>query len=362
MKVINLITHMEAGGAQANAIRMSQQMRKRGIDAETWFIYKKFDTYINEPNVSIIHDAPPTNIFHALKIFFKIIKLLRKHKLDGVITYSHYSNVLGSIAAKFSGIKKRVSTLQNPVSAYPKSARIIDRLLGPTGFYTSIIAVSETVKKSCDLYPESYKKRIHVIYNGVPKRLSSLTKEEARKKFNLNISDNRLLINVGRLHPQKNQQLLINLMPLLTGYHLAIAGDGMLRDKLTTLASNLNVLDRVHFMGELLPGDIPDFFKCGDMFVFPSIYEGFGLAIFEAAYNGLPTVASNIPSSIEVLTTKNNKKAGLIVETMQTEDWAKAITSLNDKDLREDLILNMQQQLNQFNIGVMVESYIQQVT
>src|SRR5690606_35403463 len=118
-------------------------------------------------------------------------------------------------------------------------------------------------------------------------RISALTKDEARKKFNFNTGSSKLLINLGRLHPQKNQELLIKMMPYLPGYHLAIAGQGELFQDLSKLVKDLNVADRVQLLGEIKPNDVPDFLRCGYVFLFSSVFEAFGFAIFEAAYNGL---------------------------------------------------------------------------
>ncbi len=360
-RIINLVTQMEAGGAQGAAIRMSEEMRSRGIDAETWFIYKKVDTYINEKNVLVIHDSPPTNIVSVIQIIFKIIKLLKNKKPDGVITYTHYANVVGHVATTLAGIRNRVVTLRNPTYVYPKGVKIADRLMGKFGFYSIIIAVSETVKKSCDAYSNNYKKRLRVVYNGVPARISTLSKADARKKFKLP-GDEKILINVARLHRQKNQQLLIKIIAELKNYHLAIAGDGQLKNSLTQLAKELNVTDRVHLLGEINPADIPDFLKTGDLFLFPSIYEAFGFVIFEAAHNGLPIIGSNIPSNKEVLTVNENERAGIIVETMQVADWIEAIKALEDENLKQHLHSAMQKKLQEYNFNQMVNSYINYAT
>jgi glycosyltransferase involved in cell wall biosynthesis len=355
-RIINIVTQMEAGGAQGAAIRLAREMRNKGIDAETWFLYKKFDTYINEPNIVIIHDSAPKGIIDVIQIIFKLCKLLRSNKPDGVITFTHYSNVLGQIASKLSGIKNRVATLRNPVWIYPKMVKHMDKLIGSIGVYTKIITVSSTVKDSCKSYPASYRKRLQLVYNGVPARVSKLSKQEAQNFFDLNYE--LLLINVGRLHHQKNQELIIKLMPSLPNYHLAIAGEGALKEDLINLSIDLKVDDRVHFLGEISPAHIPDFLKCGDVFVFPSKYEAFGFVIFEAAYNELPIVASNIPSSNEVLTGEDGQMAGLIVEDTSIDAWVQAIKKMENKDIRDKYNEEMKKKLHQFNFDNMVNAYI----
>ncbi len=356
-RIINLVTHMEAGGAQGAAIRMSKEMRERGIDAETWFIYQKADTYTDEEKVHIIHDKPPTNIKDVFRIIKKIKQRIKQNPPHGVISYTHYASTLGHIASN------RVATMRNPVWTYPRFAKMLNKWMGANSYYTKIIAVSNTVKKSCDSYSKKYRDNIIVVYNGVPARISSMDKASARQKFGFGeIGDNKLLVHVGRLHPQKNQQLLIRIVAEIKGYHLVIAGDGELREDLNNLARELNVQDRVHMLGEIKPYDVPDFLRCGDMFLFPSVFEAFGFVIFEAAYNGLPVVASNIPSNVEVLSDNKNETAGIIVKTMNVPDWIKAIKQLEDEEIRKQYDERMQVKLIEFDFNKMVDSYIKYAT
>ena len=354
---------MEAGGAQGAAIRMSREMRARGIDAETWFIYQKADTYADEEKVSVIHHKPPTNFKDVFQIIKKIKKRIKQNPPDGVISYTHYASTLGHIASKFAGVKNRVATMRNPVWSYPRLVKILNRWMGANGYYTKIIAVSDTVKKTCDAYPKKYRDNITVVYNGVPVRTSQLDKASARKKFGFdNIENNKLLVHVGRLHPQKNQQLLIRIIAELKDYHLAIAGDGELRDDLNNLTEELNVKDRVHMLGEVKPYDIPDFLRCGDIFLFPSLFEAFGFAIFEAAYNGLPVIASNIPSNVEVLSNNKNEAAGIIVKSMNVPDWVDAINRMENQEMKNQYSEKMRVKLKEFDFNKMVDSYIHYAT
>ena len=354
---------MEAGGAQGAAVRMSKEMCSRGIDAETWFIYKKAETYVEEEDVFVVYHKQPNTISDVLRVVRIIKKKIKENPPDGIISYTHYASTLGHIASWSAHIKNRVATMRNPLWTYPRGAKLLNKWMGANRFYTKIIAVSDSVKISADNYSVTYKKNITVVYNGVPSRISQLDKLTARKKFGFDfIGDKRLLINVGRLHPQKNQQLLIRMVAELQDYHLAIAGDGELRDELHNLIRQLNVSDRVHIMGEVNPDDIPDFLRCGDVFLFPSLYEAFGFAIFEAGHNDLPVIASNIPSTVEVLTATDKRTAGIIVETLEMSDWLKAIHMMEQKEVQEQCKLSMQEKLRVFDFNKMVDLYIHYAT
>ena len=354
---------MEAGGSQAVAVKLSKEMRAKGIDAETWFIYKKSDTYMDEEKITIIHDRAPKTLKDAYQIISKLVKKFKEVKPDGVISYTHYATTLGHIASVLAGVKNQVATMQNPVWTYPKMPRMLNKLMAPLGFYHKIIAPSNTVAKSCESYSSAYRKLVTLVYNGVPPRISPLTKAEARSKFNLKVEEGtKLLVNVGRLHPQKNHILLLEVMKKLEGYKLAVAGTGELRAEYDEFIAKNNLQDKVTLFGEIKPVDIPDFLRSGDVFVFPSNFEAFGIVLFEAGNNGLPIVASNIPSTVEVLETEDEGAAGIIVEDNDTDKWVAAIKCLEDPKLYSHYKELIEKQSKKYDFGKWVESYVEYAT
>ena len=124
--------------------------------------------------------------------------------------------------------------------------------------------------------------------------------EDIRQKIRreLSLSDKYVLINVGSLSDIKNQKFLIGLMPDILeknpDIRLVLVGDGSRKSELKDLSEDLKVKDQVLFLGnsdrvnELLMG--------ADMFLFPSIREGLGIAAIEAQASGLATLLStNVP-------------------------------------------------------------------
>ena len=129
---------------------------------------------------------------------------------------------------------------------------------------------------------------------GSTRRRRRRHREEARRRFDLPLSQ-PLLLNVGRLAPQKNQELLIRALANLPHAHLVLAGGGLKADAYRALAVTLGVSDRLHILGALPPGDIADLYLAADLFVFPSTWETFGIAAVEAAMVGMPMVVADLP-------------------------------------------------------------------
>lgn len=359
LRIVNIITQMEAGGAQGAAMRMAVELRQRGHIAETWFLYLKRPTYMGYEGVRVLLEYQPRKLTDYAHIFTKLIRELQRFKPSGVITYTHYANVFGQIAASIVGIPARVASQRNISCRYPKAARYLDWIIGCLGFYTTNICVSYSVKDAFKNYPKAYIQRLRVIYNGVSPKESSLNQIEARKKFCLP-KQVPLVVSVGRLAPQKNQKILLKALCLLPSVHLAIAGDGQLKEELMKQAEALEIKDRVHFMGEIPPQDIPDFLCSGDVFAFPSGYEAFGFAVLEAVWVGLPIVASDIPALREVLKGRDGEPVGVLIPPDNAEAWAKGMRRLlEDEELRKILVLQAREQAKLFSLEKMVDGYEQ---
>ena len=142
------------------------------------------------------------------------------------------------------------------------------------------------------------------INNGIDLEKYKFT-DKIRQKIRkeLNISDNYVLINVGSLSEIKNQEFLINLMPDLVkkdpSIRMILAGDGDLRSVLENLSKDLGVNDKVIFLGT--SDRVNELLMASDLFLFPSLREGLGIAAIEAQASGLKSILStNVPSEVNV--------------------------------------------------------------
>ncbi len=376
LRIVNIVTQMEGGGAQAAAIQIAAELRRRGHLSETWFLYLKRPTYVGEEGVRVMFDSQRKKLADYLYIFMALNRQLRIFNPDGVITYTHYANGLGQISALLAGVPARVASQHNPAWTYPRMARYLDWAIGSLGVYTTNIAVSRSVCESFANYPKSYLSRLQLVYNGIYLRESSLSQIEARIKFGLPQSV-PLAINVGRLAYQKNQQVLLKAICWLPNVHLAIAGDGELREELRQQVLTLGIGERVHFLGEISPSDIADFLRTGDIFAFPSHFEAFGLALIEAMSAGLPVIASDIPALKEVLggvlgispisnleeghlpeDIIESQPAGLLIPPSDDRAWAEAIQKVLDCDkLRGALSVRDRQRAALFSLEKMTDDY-----
>ncbi len=351
MKIVQVVTQMESGGAQRVAMLLNAALQKRGYDAEVWFLYLKRPTYVNEPGVMVLLEHKPSGLDY-LKIFTKLQQMLRSHQPDVVITHTHYANILGQLAATLGGVPNRIAVQQNPMSSYPWLARWGDWLFGSTNIYSHNVAVSQTVVDSAAKYPSAYKQKLKVIYNGTNYPNIEVSPQEVRNSWHLP-ENTPLLINVGRLAYQKNQQILLEALARLGNAHLIVLGEGELHEALQQKTIELQLQERVHFLGELQSHEVFALLRVANVFVFPSLFEGTPMALVEAIGAGLPVVASNIPVMKEVL-----QDAGIFLPPNNAEQIATAIQQILDSpELAHSLSLRSLERARIFSLENMVDAY-----
>jgi glycosyltransferase involved in cell wall biosynthesis len=138
-----------------------------------------------------------------------------------------------------------------------------------------------------------------------------------------------VVLFLGGLKPRKNLPLLLEVFARTVPAHptakLVIAGGGPLRAELEHRAQAAGLGDRVVFTGYVPEADKTAHFNLGDVFVFPSALEGFGLAVGEAMSCGLPVVASDRGSIPEVLV---EGEGGYLVDPAAPERFAERLSSL----------------------------------
>lgn len=299
MKVIQLITQMESGGAQRIACLLSNAFERRGHQSEIWFLYRKRPAYDHVPNVRVLAESkPPLRLLPRL--LFQLREQLAESAPDALITHTWYANILGQGYARFLGIRKRVAVQHGLAFDYPPLARFFDYLAGCTDTYTANVAVSPSVRASFSKYPSPYLKRLRTIPNGVPSVVATASAQETRRAWGLP-QHRPVLAHVGRLSKIKNQTVLLDVLAGLPEAHLVLVGAGEEQRELEQKAVRLQVAGRVHMVGEVAHQHAIDLIAASDVFVFPSLSESMGLAVIEAMMCGTPIVASHIRALHEVL-------------------------------------------------------------
>ncbi len=197
---------------------------------------------------------------------------------------------------------------------------------------TWFVAISHAVKDSAVRQLSIPADRVSVIPRGLvvdaPNRFSTADVLAARALLG-GPTVYPALLNIGRLVPQKGQRYAIAAMPkILDAYpqaRLTIVGEGWLRPDLEALITKLELEEHVVLAGERR--DVNPLLRAADVFVFPSISEGFGVALLQALGAGRPSVVSRIPALCEVT---DSGRVALVVDERSPGAIAAAIIKLAD--------------------------------
>lgn len=203
-----------------------------------------------------------------------------------------------------------------------------------------LIAISENTKKDLVKFFRISKKKITVIPLANPEfgngtalptfsEIQRVKEKQGLKKYIFCLSGN---------HPHKNLPNLIEAFAFIknqTDCSLLIAGyqDRALQAKLDALVEERQLADKIKFLGHVDSNDLPALYSGAELFVFPSLYEGFGLPPLEALSYGVPVAVSRSSSLPEVV-----GEAGIYFDPNDPKELAEKITQLlSDENLRNRL-------------------------
>jgi glycosyltransferase involved in cell wall biosynthesis len=133
------------------------------------------------------------------------------------------------------------------------------------------------------------------------------------------------LVTVGHLVPVKAQELIVGALPLLPGVRLVVAGDGPNRGMLEALARDLNVADRVNFLGAVPQSQLRAHYGAADAMVLASSREGWANVLLESMACGTPVVASRVWGTPEVVAAP---EAGVLMAERSPQGVADAVNAL----------------------------------
>lgn len=258
-----------------------------------------------------------------LGYIFDFCKFVKENKIK-VIHCQCINTVKFSFLAKVINPSiKLIHTVHDTkiYSRFNKFNILIDKIC-----VNKIIAISKSVKDEI-ISKGIDEDKVKIIYNAIDLSKFKLCKNKVM------IKDEIIIGNVARLVPEKKgQDILIKAMGILKDKYpnmkCLFAGDPPSKNKeniikLKQLAVNEGVEKRVEFLGNV--NDISCFLSKIDIFVLPSVYEGFGISLIEAMATGVPCIAANIDGPKEII--KDNEY-GLLFESKNFKDLAMKIDNM----------------------------------
>ncbi len=268
-------------------------------------------------------------------VLWRTLGIVSQLKKDQVSLYHGLSQEL-PLGISSSGIKSVVTIHDLIYLRFPSYFSFVDRQIYRLKAKfacknaNGIIAISAQTKQDLVELLHVPAEKIRVIYqscdDSFANEFSAAFKQEVRQKHSL---PEKYLLNVGTIEPRKNLLLVVKaLANLPEDVSLVVIGKPQAyADQVKAEIQRLNLDTRVLFLQNVSFLDLPAIYQMASVFVYPSLYEGFGIPIIEALTSGTPVVAAT-GSCLE----EAGGPDSLYVEPTDHQGLAKAISSiLNDE-------------------------------
>ncbi len=219
-----------------------------------------------------------------------------------------------------------------------------------------IIVPSEYLKKIITKWG-ILSEKIKVVYNAFKADDFAISKEEARKRFNLN---GVILLSAGRFVPWKGFDTLIEIMPevlkMIPEARLIIIGEGPERKNLEFKIKNLKLEGAVILTGQISHNELSDYLKAGDLFVLNTGYEGFSHQILEAMAAGIPVITTEVGGNTEII---RDGETGILAEYNSKGEIRDAIIKLwSNEGIRNSMINRARESVKKFGLDNMINQTI----
>ncbi|MEK7189428.1 MAG: glycosyltransferase family 4 protein [Patescibacteria group bacterium] len=368
-KILYIVTQAELGGAQKYVFDLATHLADEfeitvaaGADGSSRELLDKLaDAGIK--NLTFKHLKRNINLWNDILAVFEIAKFLRQNNFDIIHLNSTKAGVIGALATElerfFAPLRmtktKIIYTAHGWVYLEPLTFYqhwlylIMEKIAARLRDHT--IVLSEKEKQIALQYGTAKPNAVSVIPNGIDlNNLQFLSKNEARQKLNLS-SDKFIIGTIANLYKTKGLEYLIEAVKTLTDVQTVIIGEGSERKNIEEKIKQNKLEKQVTLCGSI--AQAYQYLPAFDIFVLPSIKEGFPNTLLEAMAAGLPIIATDVGAIPEIL---ENDKDGLIVASADSLVLKQAIAQLiNNPEYARRLGIDAKEKIKQFDLHAMIE-------
>ena len=352
-KVIQLITGLNTGGAEMVVKDLALNIDKEKFEIIVISILPigKIGEEIKKSGVKVL--SLNTKFKYNPSIAWKLFNILKKEKPDILNTHLFHADLIGRIIGKLSKMPKIISTFHSIDIGSKKREFLINLIKRKSDkdIAVSKMVASESIKRKI-----TNKNKINVIYNSINlEKFPFKNKYESRKKLNIDQSVN-LFVSTGRLTKAKGYNYLIKTVKEIKDNSLfIILGEGVEREALEREIKNEGLENKIILKGNV--SNVNDYLQAADFFIMPSLWEGFSVALLEAAATKKVIISSNVGGASEII---ENNKNGFLVEPTNTEQLAEKINyvlSLNTEEKEKMGNLARKTVEERFSLEKMIKEY-----
>lgn len=352
MKLLLVINSLSMGGAEQLVSQLMVTFQKRPVQPQLLVMSGS-----GTPLAKQLKEQGIEAEFMELKSLYNPLNIwkLRKYLKGYDLVHVHLFPALywTALAKSLSGMKAPLLFTEH--STYNKRrshklGKILDRWIYRK--YRHIVCITNEVAQNLKDHIGSNGPSFSVIPNGIDiDRFEQATALD-RSIFGIDPGD-KILIQVSSFREAKDQQSLINALPLLpSSSQLLLVGEGPTQEACRVLVEQLGLDERVQFLG--IRTDIPELLKMSDYVLLSTHYEGMSLACIEGMASGRPFVASKVPGVIDLV-----EGHGILFDSQDPKDLAAKILGLEkDQQAYDQVVARCRQRAREFSIDKTAEEHI----
>jgi glycosyltransferase involved in cell wall biosynthesis len=317
MRVHHIINdyNVFTGGAQRVVRALHTGLIERGIESHIFALLRQEDHPLPSAQSLGLHSP------YDLKAFLGIRRYIADHVRPDDVIHVHLfpSLIYVSWLALLGQVPCRLICTEHSTSNRRRGT-LLGRILDMFTYagYQRVIAISAGVEQELLSWMPSLQGKTTIIFNGADLAFTQPIAHEAKTIVKV--------LSVGTLRTAKNYVRAIKAIALLNDldveYH--IAGVGEMQDELIRLVREQGLESKIRFLGYI--DSLPERLASADIFLMPSLWEGFGLAAVEAMNASLPSVVSDVPGLREIVNC--DPPCALLVDPQSPASIADALRQL----------------------------------
>jgi teichuronic acid biosynthesis glycosyltransferase TuaC len=293
-----------------------------------------------------------------------ILKCIRKHEIGFDLIHAHFTLP----SAHCANVLKEKYSVPYVITANEDSGWLQEEIdLADPRVENAWINADQIMTINGREIPklEHYNPRTRVVPYGFLQKYSPLDMHACRDRLNVP-RDAKILFTFGILQKRKGLEYLIEAMDIIRlsrdDVQCYIGGRAEYEKSYETFLKkrvrDLGLEDRVHFLGFMNTSDLPVWINACDLFVLPSLEEGFGIAQIEALACGKPVIATKNSGSMEILT---DPEVGILCDRADPEDFARGILLGLDRSWDHEKIVQFSGKYRGDNVARIIYSVYQEV-
>lgn len=322
----------EFGGAQLHLSYIAQYLLKKGYHVEvitgTSGVFTDHLRQHRIPVTRLARISRSVNFINDLLAIWALIRTLYRRRFNLIAAHSSKAGIIATLAARWTNTpviftahswpflqgKSTIANWSYRVFSY-LTCHLADHIICVCSHDLSVVQRSRFIKEC----------KFSMIHNGIPDLSSSQCSTHSS-----HTPKTVGLVMVARLAPPKDPRLLLRVMPYVDKAHLTLVGDGPERNALEALCDELQISDRVEFIGESPTPEI--FIGSAEIVLLITRSEGLPLSVLEGMRAGKPVIATAVGGIPEII---EDGKQGFLVESDNQADLASKLQTLvTDIDLR----------------------------